>query len=417
MASTLFISMPARGMIHTKPDWVSEALPFALFSIEGQLLEQGEKTLADLKKLAIDVRQLSLLIAASDVSLLTTKVPPMSPSKFKAALPNLLEEQITGDPSSVVLVASPVVGGESTVAVADREWVEQLAVIVKDWPVRKIAAYPAQLALQMTVDNEHVSAIVENRDECASLTLRQGVSQGLGFDLASADHEDVIRTITLLAPEKQIVLYVANNEKDRYEALISAQKKDVEITILPLSWLERIGGVNAQTPDLMSEVSAIHKPAIDWNLWRWPLRLVAMILLVNIIALNLEWFNLKRTAKSLNDVLVATYKTSFPKETTILNPLAQMRQKVNLTKKMAGQFAPDDFVVLASEFAQVWDRVVVGRAASVMSVDYKDHGLEVRVKSLSTIPMDQLKLALSERSLRLTTTSDGVLHITQSEVK
>ena len=60
---------------------------------------------------------------------------------------------------------------------------------------------------------------------------------------------------------------------------------------------------------------------------------------------------------------------------------------------------------------------MIGRAASVISIDYKEHGLEVRVKSLSTVPMDQLKSALAEQSLQLTATSDGVLHVTHSEAK
>jgi hypothetical protein len=32
-----------------------------------------------------------------------------------------------------------------------------------------------------------------------------------------------------------------------------------------------------------------------------------------------------------------TYKNSFPKETTIPDPLAQMRQKVDLAKRLCGQ--------------------------------------------------------------------------------
>ena len=417
MASTLFISMPARGMIQATPEWVSQPLPFALLSAEGQLLEQGQKTLSDLKKLALDVRQLSLLISASDVSLLTVKVPPMPSAKFKAALPNLIEEQITGDPSEAVLVASAVVEGMSTVAVADRHWIEQLAMIVKEWPVRKISAYPAQLALRMPVDTSHVSAMIENRDQCANLTLRQSQFQGLGFDLAVAGQEGAVQTLQLLASGHQIDLYVPANEKEAYESLVTQQDIASSIQIQAISWAARTSGINALTPDLMSDISAIHKPAVDWAMWRWPLRLIFFVLLVNILAVNFEWFNLKRTAKSLNDVLIQTYKTSFPKETTILNPLAQMRQKVNMAKKMAGQFAPDDFVVMASEFAQVWDRVIIGRAASVISIDYKEHGLEVRVKSLSTVPMDQLKSALAEQSLQLTATSDGVLHVTHSEAK
>ena len=417
MASTLYISIPARALVQNRPDWVMQTLPFAIFSAEGNVLQHGHKNFTELKVLSGEVRQLSLLVDASDVSLFVTKVPPMSAAKFKSALPNLLEEQITGDPSDTVLVAGPIVEGESTVAVCDRRWIEHLAMVVKDWPVKKIVAYPAQLALILSPDSGKVSAVFEDSDEGLSLLLRTGLLQGAGFKLASNERDSLINMLNILAPENQADIYVSANEIDGYQSVIDANQLGERMFILPLGWATRVGGIQSLTPDLMSNIASIHKPAIDWASWRWPLRLVAMILVVNVVALNLEWFNLKRSAKNLNDVLIQTYKTSFPKETTILNPLLQMRQKVNQTKKLAGQFAPDDFVVFASRFAQVWDRVMVGKTTTIASLDYKEHGLEVRVKSVSSIPMEQLRTALEEQAMRLTTTSDGVLHIAQVEAK
>ncbi|MBC3861689.1 hypothetical protein H8K32_06205 [Undibacterium jejuense] len=417
MASTLYISLPSRVAVQAKPDWLSQALPFALFSAEGQLLQQGHKNFTELKSLASGARQLSLLFAASDVSLLSTQVPPMSAAKFKMALPNLLEEQIAGDPSDAVLVASPVADGTATIAVADRHWVEQLAAMVKDWPVKKITAYPAQLAIAITGEPQQAVAVLERKDGALSLLLRQASLQGMGLSLAEDEQENAISMLGMLAPESHIDLYVSANEVDSYQASLKQQNLGERFAVQAIGWVVRVGGINAQTPDLMSDISDIHKPAIDWSRWRWPLRLMAMILLVNIIALNLEWFSLKRSAKSLNDALVQTYKTSFPKETTILNPLEQMRQKVNLTKKMVGQFAADDFVVLSAQFSHVWDRVMLGKPTAIVSIEYKEHGLEVKVKSVAAIPVEPLKAALAEQSMRLKITSDGVLHVTQGEVK
>ncbi|MFZ6861246.1 type II secretion system protein GspL [Undibacterium sp. Ji67W] len=417
MASTLYISLPSRVAVQVNPDWCLQALPFALFSADGHLLQQGHKAFSELKSLAAGVRQLSLLVAASDVSLLTTKVPPMSVAKFKIALPNLIEEQIAGEPGDAVLVPSPVVGGMSTIAVADRHWVEQLAAMVKDWPVKKIAAYPAQLAIAISGETQQAVAIVESKNETLNLLLRQALLQGLGLSLAEGEQENAIGMLSMFSQGAHVDLYVATNEVESYQTIVKAHNLDDLIHVQTLGWPVRVGGINSHTPDLMSDISAIHKPAIDWSRWRWPVRLVAMLLLVNIFALNLEWFNLKRSAKSLNDALLQTYKTSFPKETTILNPLEQMRQKVNLTKKMVGQFAADDFVVLSAQFSHVWDRVMVGKPVGIVSIEYKEHGLEVKVKSVAAIPVDQLKTALAEQSMRLKITSDGVLHVTQGEVK
>jgi hypothetical protein len=53
-----------------------------------------------------------------------------------------------------------------------------------------------------------------------------------------------------------------------------------------ISWQNSVGGISLKTPDLMSDVGAIHKPSIDWALWRWPLRLLAVMVILNIAALK-----------------------------------------------------------------------------------------------------------------------------------
>jgi hypothetical protein len=53
-----------------------------------------------------------------------------------------------------------------------------------------------------------------------------------------------------------------------------------------------------------------------------------------------------------------------------------------------------------------------GKPADVVSVEYKDRGLNVKVKSPGQIPLDQLRGALAEQSMRMEATPDGILHIT-----
>lgn len=412
MASTLTISLPSRVAAQSSPDWSSQTFPFALFSAEGNILQQGLQTLTELRALSVGARQLHLLLAASDVSLLTIKVPPMSAAKFKTALPNLLEEQLTSDPADVALVATPVVNGEATVAVADRAWLETIAAKVKDWPVKKIAAFPSQLALTLPGQENHAAALIENRDGVLALTIRQSELQGMGLNLAEAERDSAIAMLNLLAPETNVELYVGVNEVEQYQALLQTLALNERFQVRAISWQNRVGGISLKTLDLMSDVGAIHKPSIDWSLWRWPLRLLAVMVILNIAALNMEWFSLKREARNLSAALMQTYKNSFPKETTIPDPLVQMRQKVDLAKRLSGQFAPNDFAVMAAQFTQVWERVMLGKPADVVSVEYKDRGLNVKVKSPGQIPLDQLRGALAEQSMHMEATPDGILHIT-----
>jgi hypothetical protein len=48
---------------------------------------------------------------------------------------------------------------------------------VKDWPVKKIAAFPSQLALTLPGQENHAAALIENRDGVLALTIRQSELQ------------------------------------------------------------------------------------------------------------------------------------------------------------------------------------------------------------------------------------------------
>ncbi|MBC3886042.1 type II secretion system protein GspL [Undibacterium griseum] len=412
MASTLYISLPARMSVQNQPGLLTGALPFALMSAEGHVLQQGRKTFAELRSLSGEVRQVSLLLAASDVSLQQIKVPPMSGMKLKSALPNMLEEQIVSDPAEVVLAAAPVREGKVSVAVTDRRWLDLVAEQVKDWPVKKIAAFPAQLAVQQPAEGQSGVAVLDDAAGCLTLLLRQQ-EQGVGMLLADADASQVTAMLQLLAPAAEISLYVDAVTLDTWQQKLQALGEAVasQYPLKAISWVVRTAGLNADTPDLLSEINAIHRPAIDWTAWRWPLRLVLAAVLVNVAALNLDWYRLKREARGLSDVLLHTYQNSFPKETTIPDPLEQMRQKVSMAQRQSGQFAPNDFAVMTGQFTQIWERVMAGKSAAVSSVEYRERALHVKVKSPGQIPLDQLRATLEEKSMRLEATPDGVLHI------
>lgn len=414
MASTLYISLPSRVAAQHQTDWASFVLPFAIITDEGQLLQQGQQTMPQLKTTSSGIRQLVLLFAASDVSLLSAAVPPMSAAKLKTALPNLFEEQMLGDPSDAVLVAGPVVDGIAQAAVADRNWLETVAGMVKDWPVKKIAAYPAQLAMRLP-EYGTVSAYVELRDALFSVTIRQGQNQGIGFNLD--DKASVLHMLQMMAPEMPVQLHVPKSEVSGFQAVLDQQVATSVIELSELDWPFKVASVTPLTLDLMGGISSAHKPAIDWMQWRWTIRLLAAICLINIAALNFEWFRLKREARNLNESILQTYKTTYPKDTTILSPLEQMQQKVNASRRFAGQFAPNDFAVIVSQFTQAWDKVMQGKPANIASVEYKDHGLQIKLKSVSMVPMDELRKALADQSMKMESTPDGMLRVSTGAKK
>ncbi|MCH8618851.1 type II secretion system protein GspL [Undibacterium sp. TS12] len=413
MASTLYISLPSRVVAQNRPDWAAQSLAFALISDEGRLQQQGQSSLAELRSMASAAKQVAFLLAASDASLLTAAVPPMSPAKLKQALPNLLEDQLINDPADLILVAGAAKDGEVSVVVADRAWLESVARNVKDWPARKFSAYPSQLGLAFNVaakpESEAATAFIEEKDDTLELSLRDGLQHGLGLSVETTAPADVLSMLVQLSKTPDLLAYVPPASQDAYQQAAKTAGLEDRITIMPASWINKVAGIAADTPDLMTGVAAEHMASFDWSKWRWPVRLALAVLVVNVLALNVEWLGMKREADEINKSLNQVFRNAYPKETVVQDALKQMQLNVNAAKRVAGQFAANDFAVMASQFTQAWDRT--GVPGGIASVEYKDRALFVKVKPNTQISTDVLRSALAEQSLELKTTPEGLLRI------
>lgn len=429
MANTLYILLPSKAAAHDAPDWATLVRPFALVSAEGKILQQGSETLSGLKRFAVNANQVALLLAASDVSLISIKVPPMSHAKLKLALPNLIEDQLLGDPADAILLASPVEQGVTTVAVVEKAWMQAVYQKVLVLGAKKLSAFATSLALKplahaavALVDESDLSlelAICAIDKSARGVSIKRNAAYADGVAQStktneSAELQELMQLLDLLLPEGDIQLALPKSRLETYQhALATNPDLAARVSIQAAEWATRIAGLGAHSLDLMAPIAHQNQTSFNWSRWRWPLRLSVVSLLIWIVGLNVETWGLKREASALRSSLTSTYRQSFPKETTIVNPLVQMQQKIAQSKKVAGQSVPDDFLVLAAQFAQVWDRTVTTTQpeAAVVSVEYRAQSLFVKVKSIALIPIEPLRAALKEQALVLVSTNDGALQI------
>lgn len=424
MASTLYILLPSRAVAQSSSDWIEIARPFALVNEDGKILQQGRQSLAALKNLATDTRQVCLLLAASDVTLTSVKVPPMSTSKLKAALPNLIEDRLLTDPADLIFLSDQPVDGMCTIAAVDRSWMELLHSKCQILGARKLTAHA--VSMTMASSNDVASVLLETDANVLELALRINGQAGTGLALAYDESREtptdvaqqVLQTLSLLGAEASINVSLPAELLVSYEQTAANNSAfEQQFHFHAIDWKARLDGLSGSTLDLMSPVSQANQTSFDWAKWRWPIGLAACALVINLIGLNFQWLSMKREARGLNESLTQTYRNSFPKENVILDPIAQMEQKIDLSRKLAGQSTEDDFLVLAAQFSQVWDSVVVGIQAgpSVISMEYRERKLFVKTKSFNQIPIEQFKTALQGRSLMLASTTDGVLQIAPSK--
>jgi general secretion pathway protein L len=302
---------------------------------------------------------------------------------------------------------------------------------------RKLSAY----ALSSTIQHaeQGVTALLEGDAHGLELTLRLSAKMGSGITLkpqkstdskpdADVDAQNMgnaqeaLQFLMLMVPEGAIRLALPAAMMPIYQKLLESDQAFPELAArLQLSasdWSYKIAGLKtvghfAHSLDLIAPVALQSQSAFDWSRWKWSFRLAVALAAVWLLGLNLDAWHLKQQADGLRASMVNTYRQNFPKENTVAYPLIQMQQKITVAKKLAGQSGSEDFLVLAAQFGQSWDRALLASqsSAAVVSMEYRNQKLFVKVNSIASVPLEPLRAQLRDQSLALLSSEDGVLQI------
>ncbi len=400
--TTLYIRMIPKTAVSDAESWLAASCPFALAADGSGIHREGAATLAELRSIVPSAQRVVILLAASDVTLLQVQVPPMSPARLKAALPGLVEDRLIADPSESALVAGAAdAGGVRTVAAVQRDWLDNLIATFVSFGARKLAVIPLQLCLPY--QSGEASAAMHDIAGEMELALRMTEKEGMGLaiypEAGEPAEQAVLQTVQAMTAQTPVALYVPQAQVQAYRQAAEREEGLAErITVHAESWAAWIAGANGATLDLAFGRQETSGSKLDWRKWRWPIALAASLLAINILALNIDWWRMKGEADQLRASMTQIYRATFPKDTVIVDPLAQMKQKLGGGQRGAA----DDFTTLAAAFGEAWAGVAQGRgAAGIAVLEYKDRSLQVRFKPGNTPPTEQMKTALASRNLTL----------------
>ncbi|TCS37790.1 type II secretion system protein L (GspL) [Paucimonas lemoignei] len=414
--STLYIRLPSKAAVEAAPPEAAPECRFALATDGGAVERESSATLDQLEKTISAAQKVVLLLAASDVNLLQVQVPPMPASKLKAALPNLVEDQLMTDPADCVLAAGPSIEGKRTVAVVSRAWLERNVQRMLSLGARSVAALPMQLCLPYQPDTVSAAFTESNTSLDVDLALRMSDVDGVGLALLPAQPEaaarEALESLAALAPHQAIALFVPQDRIPAYQAAAQEMNQEERIALFADNWPRWITEAKASPFNLAAGLGAAGGPGLQLQAWRWPLILAGLVLLINIVGMNVEWLRLRREANDLRAGMAQTFKSVYPKEPLTSDPVLQMRRNISTAKQRAGQPAPDDFLVLSSAFGDAWQAATQGRpGAGIASLDYSDRALQVTLKDGAGAPIEQVRSMLQSRNLTVTQKNDKVWQI------
>jgi general secretion pathway protein L len=416
--STLYIRLPSKAYADSVSDWRLLACPFAVVSntnlSHGSTIEHhGAAPLSDLADKIEKAQRVVAVLAASDVTVLRIKIPPLSAAKLKSALPNLVEDRLITDPTECVVAAGGSSDGMRSVAVVQRSWLATLSNSLIAYGARHIAALPAQLCLRNQADPPgSVTAAIDDTGDASQnavidMTLRLSEQDGIGLAIAHEAGESVaqaaIRTLSTMVPEAQVMLYVPQSAVRAYqEAVNDNVELSKRITVTADNWPRWIAGSSGAIPDLMAGLGIGSGHKLDWRPWRWSVALAAVVMFINAVALNVDWWRMKRESDSLRATMTQIYKSAYPRESVIIDPIAQMQQKIAAARHDSGMPSPDDFTALTASFGEAWSSVsAAGKSAAIAALDYRERSLFVRLKTGGDAPTLQIKSALAKYGLIL----------------
>lgn len=409
--STLYIRLPSKAAAGNVPQWQALPCPFALVSQDNAIERQGTSSLRELSDAIAKSQRVVAVIAASDVTLLRVQVPPLSPARLKAALPNLVEDQLLGEPDDCVIVADRLPGGMRTVAIIRRDWLNTLILSLVETGARHISALPAQLCLSYQLfgdaQSDKVIAAIDEQVANIDLTIRMSEQDGIGLTIGAEPEGSAasiaIQTMCALIPDAPITLYVPQLLVNVYQETVNdTLLLNERINVLADNWSRWISGANSTTLDLTAGLNLQTGPNLDWHAWRWPLSLAAAILIVNIAALNFDWWRMKSESSTLRMTLIQIYKAAYPKESVIIDPIAQMQQKIAAAKHDSGMASPGDFTVITAAFGEAWSNAATGKATpEITTLEYRESSLFIHFKPGVEPPASQVKTALDKLDMTL----------------
>jgi general secretion pathway protein L len=380
-----------------------QTIPLALaLAMRGRPIRTATASLNELTPQVTQVSEVVLLLAASDVTLLRIAVPPLSATRLRAALPSLIEEFVIGDTAECAIAAGAEADGQRLIAVCDRAWLKSWVDALRQSGARRIHVLPVSLCLPSP--NSHLSAALFQYGQRYELALRLSDHEGIGLAVDIDDEMQlpsaVAQLLGTLAVNRPVQLSVPAGQVTLFEKWIEAHQLS-HFTLIEQQWSDWIAESAKVSVDLISAFEGTQRAAFPWREWRWPIALAGAVSLFNIAALNTDWWRLRSEVLQIRDEITDIYRRSFPNETVVLDPLAQIKQKIAASRQASGQLNTSDFVVLAAALGEVW-REAGNDLRAIDALDYRDGTLTIKLKKAAQVSLAAMRTPLAARELQLT---------------
>lgn len=288
-------------------------------------------------------RRIVALAPGASVLLTRVAVPSRKPHHIRQAVPFLLEEQLAADVATLHFAIGPrAADGSVAVAVVDRELLAQWLATLAEAGLDPDLLLPEPLALPDPGDGWVLAG------DDTRLLLRSGVLAGCALD---RDALPLLLRAALaeaaVAPASITLCGVAAAELaacgDDLPELRASSAPDLA-TLLAHHAADGPGSLDLR----QGPFARVQERPVAWRDWRRPLLLAACLLLLLFGQRLWQVQQLERESARLQAELAGTLQATFPDITRVVDPVAQMRQRL---ERLRGAGGDDRFLDLLAAAA------------------------------------------------------------------
>jgi general secretion pathway protein L len=324
-----------------------------------------------------------VLVPGAEVTLAEARVPGRNRQRLLRAIPYALEEQLATDVEELHFALGPVGEGDQyPVAVVERSNMDAWAVLLRENGIQAEQLIPETLALpsdagwSLMVDGETV-------------LVRSGDYGGFAVDIDNLPVLFSLFQAKQQAPETARVFG---------STVLDLETVDVEFVDERVQPLEVLARGWAQAPGI-NLLQGAYSRREEWGRLLRPWKASAALLLAGFILVGvstgLNYFHLSQQREQLSAEIEAVYRKAFPQARRIVNPRAQMEQKLNQFRRQAGR-ANTDFLAMFVETAGV---VRVTEGIKVRGASYRNGRLDLDLQADNLQILDGLKQSLVSSGL------------------
>ncbi len=389
----------------------TQALKYAVMRAEGTLEDKGELSCSAIKEKWPKIKRIVTIFADSDVNILHLEAPQLSASNLKLALPNLVEEYILSGTEENILIPGGRKNNREIVYVADKSYVKNVTESINTFWDKPVYFFTDKISLSEP-SSSTIFAKMSEYKATANLSIRTAVdevySMSINRDQTATSLDSLTKTIMDFHQGKNVELEIPEHRFLDYQREIKDIEYNGSIFLKKYNWRKNLNIAHQKSINLSSFLSLRPSSTIKLKNWKTPLILGISLVIFNTVSLQWNWWNLQNKSSELQNSITRVFKTKYPDEKVILDPLAQMRQKLNFDGDLRLS-DPNSFIHLLTALGEFKETLLSRKPENpsprVISIEYRNKNLYIHFDPNNESILDQNKDILEELGLSVKETA------------